>query len=325
MHPTRAILLKLGSVVVFVTMQSLIKATSDHVPPGEAVFFRSAFALPVILLWLSADGRLAAGLRTRRPGAHLLRGLVGTAAMGFGFAALGLLPLPEVSAIGYAAPLFVVPLAIVFLGEKVGPVRLSAVAMGLVGVLIILSPRLTAFSGGGIGGGAALGALFALCSALLAAFAQILIRGLVATERPVTVVLYFTLSSTLLSLLTIPFGWVWPEPREAALLVLAGLAGGLGQAMLTTAYRMGDASLLAPFDYASMLIALLVGYFVFAELPTWQMLFGAALVIAAGILIIWREGRLAAKAPPSRAQAVTPTAGRPAPRRFLPKPRRPRG
>ncbi|MFD0978503.1 DMT family transporter [Tropicimonas aquimaris] len=289
MHPTRAILLKIGSVAVFVAMQSFIKATSDHVPPGQAVFFRSAFALPVILIWLQAEGRLADGIRTRHPFGHLLRGLVGTSAMGLSFAALGLLPLPEVTAINYSAPLFVVPLAILFLGEKVGPVRIAAVAVGMVGVLIILAPRLTALSDVTAMQAETLGAILALCGAFLAATAQILIRKLVSTERPATIVFYFTVYSTLLSLLTIPFGWVWPEPREAALLIMAGIAGGIGQGMLTSAYRFGDASLVAPFDYSSMLLALLIGFFVFGELPTLFTLLGAALVVAAGILIIWRE------------------------------------
>ena len=103
---------------------------------------------------------------------------------------------------------------------------------------------------------------------------------------------YFSLSSSLLALLTIPFGWVVPTPLEMALLVSCGLLGGVGQILLTSSYREADASLVAPFDYASMLFALLIGYFAFDEVPTRAMLIGAGLVITAGILIIWRERRL---------------------------------
>ena len=102
-----------------------------------------------------------------------------------------------------------------------------------------------------------------------------------------------------------PFGWVVPSPTETATLVAAGLLGGLGQILLTSSYRFADASVVAPFDYASMIFALLIGYFVFAEVPTWTMLGGAALVISAGILIIWRERRLGLERSRGR-KAMTP-------------------
>lgn len=104
MRPLRGIALKLASVLVFIVMASLIKAVSDRVPPGQTVFFRSFFAIPVIVGWLAMRSELATGFRTANPMGHLWRGLVGTLAMGLGFAGLAYLPLPEVTAIGYAAP-----------------------------------------------------------------------------------------------------------------------------------------------------------------------------------------------------------------------------
>lgn len=294
MNPTLGILLKLGSVTAFVVMQALIKATDGRVPAGEAVFFRSFFAFPVILAWLAWKGQLRVGLKTHRPMGHLARGLFGTAAMGLGFAGLQLLPLPEVTALQYAAPILIVVFAALLLGEEVRVFRLLAVALGMTGVLIVLAPRLTTLSGSG-GGGLSLetvGALIVLASATFAALAQTTIRKLVATERAATVVFYFTLSSTLLSLLTIPFGWVLPSPRDATLLVLAGLLGGMGQGLLTSAYSYAHASTVAPFDYASMLIAIVIGMVFFAEVPTLTTLSGAALIVIAGILIIWRERQL---------------------------------
>jgi len=292
MQPIKGIALKLCAVVLFIIMASLIKATATHVPPGEAVFFRSFFAIPVILAWLWWRGDLRTGLRARDPVSHFWRGLVGTVAMGLGFAGLGLLPLPEVTALGYAAPLLTVVFAAMFLNEKVGLFRIGAVGLGLAGVLIVLSPRLTAFSGATVETTQALGAFLVLMSAMCAALAQIYIRKMVATEQTSAIVFYFSLTSTLLSLLTLPFGWVWPEAWELACLVLAGLIGGTAQIFLTSAYRFADASVVAPFDYASMLFALAIGYVVFDEVPTLTMLAGAALVILAGIVIIWREHRL---------------------------------
>ncbi|RFP90913.1 DMT family transporter [Rhodobacteraceae bacterium 63075] len=292
MHPLKGIALKLCSVVTFITMASLIKASAEHVPAGQAVFFRSLFALPVIIAWLALRGDLSTGLRVASPMGHFWRGFVGTAAMGLGFAGLGLLPLPEVTALGYAAPLLTVIFAAMFLGEKVRLFRLAAVGLGLVGVLVVLGPRLSAFSGETVERAAALGAMLVLTGAICAALAQIYIRKLVQTEQTSAIVFYFSVTSALLSLLTLPFGWVVPTGPEALLLVMAGLLGGLGQIFLTSAYRFAPASVVAPFDYASMLFAIVIGVFFFDEIPDTRTLSGAALVIAAGVLIIWREHRL---------------------------------
>lgn len=291
MRPLRGIAYKLGSVLVFIVMSAMIKATAGHVPAGQAVFFRSAFAIPVIVVWLTLRRELATGLRAANPMGHVWRGFAGTCAMGLGFAGLGYLPLPEVTAIGYAAPLLTVIFAAMFLGEDVRLFRLSCVALGLVGVLIVLSPRLTVLDGGA-GHTEAFGAVLVLGGAVFAALAQVFVRKLVQTERTPAIVFYFSLTATVLSLATIPFGWVMPTPFELALLVGAGLLGGVGQILLTSSYREADASLVAPFDYASMLFALAIGWFVFAEMPTLTMLMGAAIIITAGILIIWRERRL---------------------------------
>jgi drug/metabolite transporter (DMT)-like permease len=287
----RGILFKTASVCVFVAMAAIIKATSNDVPPGEAVWFRSFFALPVIIVWLLWRGELRHGLKTPNPMGHLWRGVVGTAAMGLGFTALGLLPFPEVTAIGYAAPLMVVILAAMFLGEEVRLFRLSAVGAGLVGVLIVMSPRLSVTSDP-LSLAETLGAVVALGGALCAALAQVFVRKLTRTEGTAAIVFWFSTTASLLALLTLPFGWVLPAPGTFALLVLAGLLGGVGQIFLTSSYRYADASLIAPFEYASMLLALGVGYAVFDEVPTWTMLAGAAIIVSAGIAIIWREHRL---------------------------------
>lgn len=291
MNPLRGIALKLVSVLLFITMSAMIKATADHVPPGEAVFFRSFFAIPVILIWLTWRRELSTGLRTANPFGHFWRGLMGTTSMGLGFAALAYLPLPEVTAIGYTAPLLTVVFAAMFLGEQVRLFRMSCVILGMIGVLIVVSPRLSVLNGGA-SPAEALGAMMVLSSAVFAALAQVFVRKLVQTEQTATIVFWFSATATLLSLVTLPYGWVIPSRTEAALLVTAGLLGGLGQIFLTSSYRSADASVVAPFDYASMLFALLFGWFFFSEVPTGTMLAGAALVITAGVLIIWRERKL---------------------------------
>jgi len=305
MNPLRGIFLKLGSVMIFIVMAAMIKVTADHVPAGQAVFFRSFFAIPVIVVWLMWRRELGTGLKTANPFGHFWRGLMGTLAMGFGFAGLGYLPLPEVTAIGYAAPILTVIFAAMFLGEEVRLFRISAVALGMIGVLIVVYPRLTVISGSAAGYTEAFGALVVLAGALFASLAQVFVRKLVQVEKTATIVFWFSVTATCLSSLTLPFGWVWPTPFEAALLTGAGLLGGVGQILLTSSYREADASVIAPFDYASMIFALLIGWFVFSEVPTGTMLAGATLVVTAGIAIILRERHLGLKRAQQR-KAMTP-------------------
>lgn len=301
MNPSKGIALKLCAVFLFIVMAALIKATADNIPPGQAVFFRSLFAMPVIFVWLAILGEMRTGLRVQSPMGHVWRGVVGTTAMGLMFAGLGLLPLPEVTAIGYAAPLLVVIFAAMFLDEKVGIYRIGAVVLGLVGVLIVLAPRLTSLSGPTVETGQAIGAVLVLVGAACAALAQIYIRKLVQTEQTSAIVFYFSLTSTSLSLFTLPFGWSIPGGTETILLICAGVLGGLGQIFLTSSYKFADASVIAPFDYASMLFAIAIGYFIFDEVPTVQMLLGGGLVVLAGLIIILRERQLGLKRGRARA------------------------
>ena len=304
MRPLHGIALKLASVLMFIVMASLIKATAQHVPPGQTVFFRSFFAIPVIVVWLAWRRELRTGFIAHNPFSHFWRGLMGTASMGMGFAGLAYLPLPEVTAIGYASPLLVVVFAAMFLGEQVRLFRIASVALGLVGVMVVLSPRLSITAEMG-SHREAFGAMLVLASAFCAALAQVFVRKLVNTEKTAAIVFYFSVTSSLLALTTLPFGWVIPTGTEYLLLICAGLLGGVGQILLTSSYREADASLIAPFDYASIIFALLIGYFAFDEVPTGTMLAGAGLVIIAGILIIWRERKLGLERTKGR-KAMTP-------------------
>ncbi|MEL6689041.1 MAG: DMT family transporter [Pseudomonadota bacterium] len=275
-----------GAMLIFTVMSGFIKAAD--VPAGQAVFFRSFFAIPVIFAWLWRTGHLHDGLKTVRWQSHVLRGVVGTSAMGLGFAGLLYLPLPEVTAIRFATPIILVVLAALMLGERFRFFRLGAVLMGLVGVMIIIWPRL----GGSVSDAATLGAILTLGSAALAALAQVFVKGMAGRESTSAIVFYFSLTATLLGLSTLPFGWVWPTAEQAAYLIGAGLIGGIGQILLTSSYRFADAGALAPFTYSAMVWALLVGWIWFAEVPTAQMLLGSLIVIAAGSLIVWRERQL---------------------------------
>ncbi|QFT58040.1 EamA-like transporter family protein [Sulfitobacter sp. THAF37] len=288
-RPALGVALKITAIFLFTCMSAIIKSTSDEIPPGEQVFFRSLFAIPIILIWLAHRGQLKIGLKAKNPMGHVWRGLFGTTAMGLTFAGLGLLPLPEVTAIGFATPIFTVLLAAVMLGERIRLLRISAVAVGLFGVLIILWPR---FGSSQLDHMATVGAMLILGATMMRSLVQVHLRQLVQNEHTAAIVFYFSATASVLSLLTLPFGWVVPTGQTALLLVSAGLVGGVAQILVTSSYRFGSVSMLAPYDYTSMLFAIILGYVIFGELPTIMMLAGAALVICAGVLVIWREHQL---------------------------------
>lgn len=275
---------------MFIAMATCIKAVSTEIPSGQSVFFRSFCGLPVILVWIMWTGKLKTGLHANNPFGHLWRGLMGTCGMALGFSALALLPFSEVKAIQYAQPLLVVVFAAMFLGEQVRLFRLTAVSLGLAGVLIIMAPRLSDISELQ-SASAALGAVLALGSALVAALAHVFVRKLTQTEQTSAIVFWFAVTASTLSLLTVPT-WVMPTAVQFSLLISAGILGSIGQLFLTASYRLADASVIAPFEYSSILFALLIGFLLFGELASWTMLFGVTLIVIGGVLIIWRERQL---------------------------------
>jgi len=287
--PLRGIVLKVVSVCFFVVMATLLKAT-ETIPAGELVFFRCFFAILPVMGWLLWRGQMRAALHTRNPMGHVVRALVGASSMGLGFFALTRLPLPEATAIGYAAPLLIVVFSAVLLKERVHLFRWTAVIVGLLGVVIILWPRLTLVSGGQpLGNSEAIGAIAAFGGAILTAFALMQVRKLTRTERTEAIVVYFFISASIMSLATIPFGWAMPTPEQAALLIGAGFAGGIGQLLMTSSYRYADMSVIAPFEYVSLLLTLVIGFIVFGDVPTLAMVLGAIIIVASGIAVILRE------------------------------------
>jgi drug/metabolite transporter (DMT)-like permease len=233
---------------------------------------------------------------TNRPTGHLLRGLISVAGMFLNFAALARLPLVDATAISFAAPLITVAFAALFLGERVRIYRWSAVTVGFVGVLVMLWPhfdldRLI------IAGSAttAVGAVCALGSAFTNAGAVIQTRILTRTETTSSIVFYFSLICAVGGLATLPLGWIVPSAAQLAALVALGVLGGLAHILLTESYRYASASVVAPFDYTTMLWAFLLGYALFGEVPTLYVLVGAVIVTGAGLFVLWRERQLGLK------------------------------
>jgi drug/metabolite transporter (DMT)-like permease len=290
--PLLGIALKVAAVFCFITMFTCVKL-AGQVPPGQIVFFRSFFALIPVLIWVFARCHGLQAFVTRDPVGHLWRGVIGVTSMGLGFFGLTQLPLPEAVAIGYAMPLITVVMGAVLLKEQVRAYRWTAVLVGLIGVLIVSWPRLSIFTDPDAASvKAAWGALAVLGSAAFAAGAMIQIRRLIGKESAITIVIYFTLISAALSMTSVPFGWISLGREQWIILIIAGIVGGIGQILLTSCYRYADVSTIAPFEYVSLILSLGIGYGIFGDVPTRQMLAGALIVVGAGLFIIWREHQL---------------------------------
>lgn len=293
--PLAGIGFKLLSVLAFTFMVTAVKVLGDHVPVGQIVFARAFFGLVPLVIMIQWQHKTStpwrSALTTTKPISHSIRAIIGASAMTLWFSALSRLPLPDATAISFAAPLITTALAVVILGEVVRLYRWSAVLVGFLGVLVILSPNL------GLVGvlddeTRSTGALLALASACCMALAQVYVRQLIKTETTTATVFYFSALTSVLALFTVPFGWVMPDMLTLALLVSVGLLGGIGQLLLTHSFRLAPASVVAPFDYTAMIFALVIGYLLFDEVPGLAVLAGSVLVVGAGLFVIYREHKI---------------------------------
>lgn len=290
-NPLIGVAMKVASTAFFAVMMALVKIVSERLPLGEVVFARSFLGLIPVLVWLWYLRQLPSALKTKRLGGHFMRAFAGTISMFFWFGSLARLPLPDATAINYAAPLLTTALAAILLGEVVRAYRWSAVTVGFMGVLVVLSQHFSGLDHFASNEGS-VGAMMALGSATFAALAMISIRRLSGTEHSGAIVFYFMTSASLLSLVSLPFGWVVPSMSDMCLLVVIGLLGGFGQVFLTLSYRYAEASVIAPFDYASMIWVILLGFFIFGEVPTSAVIIGSVIVVGAGVFVILRERQL---------------------------------
>lgn len=287
------ILLRLASTGLFAVMSLTVRAASFEAPVGEIVFFRSAFAVPVILAWMLWEGQFPSALRTERPWGHVRRSLLGGAAMVLSFVSLAHLPLASATALGFVAPLLVVPAAALFLAEKPEPVIWIATLAGFAGVLAMLTP---AFDGDVLDRGTMIGVGAGLAMAVTTAAAKVQIKSLTRTEAPGTIALWFAVVSALIGLASLPFGWVAPSGTTLTWLIASGLVGGLAHVTMTEALARAPASTLAPFEYTGLLWALVFDLLIFAVLPPAIGLLGATTIVAAAAVVAAVERRSSAGA-----------------------------
>lgn len=280
-RPLLALLMRLAGIAGFATMAALIKLASDSgISLIELIFWRQLTSMPILLVWAMLAGGLST-LKTNRPRAHGVRAIYGIIGMMLNFGGVILLPLAEATTFGFTAPLFATLLSIIILRETVGLWRWSAVLAGFLGVLIIAQP-----GGGDI---PLFGAAVAMGGAFMIALISIQIRDLSRTDKPLTIVFWFSVAAVIATLPFLPFVY---EPRsgEQWLLLLGiGVSGTFGQTFITMALRFGTVSSVTVMDYSSLIWATLFGWLLFATLPSTATWLGAPLIVIAGIIITWRE------------------------------------
>jgi drug/metabolite transporter (DMT)-like permease len=277
----------IGAGANFAIMIVIVRHVSAEQHPFEIAFFRNMFGLAFMLPWIVRTGW--EGLRTKRFRLHLFRALIGLSAMLCFFSAISLIPVAEVTALTFTAPLFATIGAALVLGEKVRLRRWTATAIGFVGTVVILRP-----------GSATLtpAALTALASAAFMAVAILSVKALSRTENPNAIVLYMGLLLTPLSLVGALFVWTTPAPETWPWLVVMGLTATLGQLLMTRAFATAEASAVLPFDFARLIFVAIFGFLLFGERPDLWTWIGAAVIIAATVYIAHREARLGRETPP---------------------------
>ncbi|MEM8979628.1 MAG: DMT family transporter [Pseudomonadota bacterium] len=286
-RPYLGIALRLLSGLLMAGMYVCVKATSNSVPLGEIVFFRSIFAIIPLVIFLWLRGEFPNGLATKRPMAHFVRSSFGALALFASFAALARLNVAEALLIAQLTPVIMAIGAVLFLTERLTIWRVGGLGLGFLGVVVLVWPEL--------GAGAAdrarlIGYGIGLLAAVLAAIALLMVRSLNRTESPGAIALYFVLASMLGALLTLPWGWTMPDAPTLWLLIGAGLFGGFGHIALTLAFRHAEASRLAPFEYVALLWPVLADLMIFQVQLSTAFLFALPLILA-GVIFAALEGK----------------------------------
>lgn len=266
------------SICAFSLMDVIVKWSIDY-PLGQVLFFRGFFGI-VFYFFIIPRERLHNFYFTKRPGLHFLRCFSGLIALVAIFIALRSLPLATVVSISFAAPIFTTIFSIFLLSEKVGVYRWLAVIVGFIGILVITEPGITSLN---------IYYIFPIIFCIGLSYVAITIRKLSSTEPVWLISLYFSISITLLSIFSIPLGWIMPSAKDFLILAMIGIFGGVANLWLSQSYKYSEVSLVTPLKYLALVFAIIFGYLIWDEIPTIKSLFGAGLVIFSTLIIFRRE------------------------------------
>ena len=273
-----AFIYKSLSVLFFVLMSVCIKATGDHIPLFQVVFFRNFFALlPLIffIYFLKLNFRSINNYKL-----HIARAFIGVTAMSLFFVSIRYVPLVEMQTISYSSVFFISILSIFFLGEKIGYRRIIAIFIGFLGVLIILKPSTEVFSNYSV---------LPLIASLFLSMAVIVLKKILLTNNNILSVWVFTVLCTILSLFFYNENWVWPNNLDLSFMIASGILGFIAQICLTKSFQLADASILAPIDFSSVIWSFSLGYIFFGELISSDVLIGGLIIITSVGYIFYRE------------------------------------
>jgi drug/metabolite transporter (DMT)-like permease len=282
-HVTLAILMRIVGALFVAIMGAFTKqAGMAGANPGEILFFRSAMALPVIILWIMTGPGFAA-VRTNRPKAHLSRAVLGVTSMSMMFYAFSLLPLTEALTIFFISPLIATCLAALLLRDSVGIHRWIAIGIGFLGVLVVMQP------GDNMKDISTLGLIVAAFAALLMACVTITLRQLGSTENAAATVFWFTVLGTIVMSCAYPFFYQPHPPLTWIMMAGVGISGAIIQITNTASLQLAPVSATAPFDYTQLFWAALIGWLIWADLPAWSTVAGGLLIAGAGLYTFYRE------------------------------------
>ena len=273
-----AFIYKSLSVLFFVLMSVCIKATGDHIPLFQVVFFRNFFAL-IPLFFVIYYLKLKISTINKYP-LHLGRAIIGITAMSLFFISIRYVPLVEMQTISFSSVFFISILSVFFLGEKIGYRRIIAVIVGFIGVVIILNPGSAIFSNY---------SFLPLIASFFLSIAVIFLKKILLTNNNILSVWIFTAFCTVISLFFYDDTWIWPQGYDLIFMIASGFLGFIAQICLTKSFQMADASLLAPLDFSSVIWSFLIGYIFFQEFITLNVLFGGLIIIMSVSYIFYRE------------------------------------
>lgn len=287
-RPMLALFVRLLAAFALATMGMLVKLAGERgAHLIELIFWRQLLTMVLLGAGLALTGRLAM-LKTQRLPAHARRAASGLFGMIFTYGAVLLLPLAEATTLGFTAPVFAVLIAMVLFRERIGRYRWGAVAMGFAGVIVVMQP----FSG--LHEGVTLaGVAVGLVAPAMVAFISFQLQDLNTTENPWSIVFWFSALSLPVAAIGLPFVSAAHDPQTWALILGMALVGAGAQMLLTTSLRFGSAAVILLMDYTALLWASIYGYFIFDRAAPASLWLGAPLIIAAGLLIAWRERQLA--------------------------------
>ncbi|MEM7208603.1 MAG: DMT family transporter [Pseudomonadota bacterium] len=278
--PVLGISAMLISVVLFSVMDATVKWLGGTYSTQQIMFFRTAVAMVPVLILLMHRGGFAL-LKTEKIGLHVARSLFGVTAMAFAFYAFSIMRLADAISILHTTPLFMTILSVLVLGERVGKRRWTAVTIGFIGMLIVIRPGPGILDSGGA---------YMLVATLCIALTTTVIRYLSATDDPVCITFYFTLSGIVVSsIVCLHSGWEWPPLNDWLLLASIGLLGGSAQFAMTFSYRYAEIGMVAPLKYLSIAVGGTLGYLLWGEVPDLQSFIGIFLIVSTGIYTLHRE------------------------------------